>query len=157
MCIWCFGRLHVRPNQEASSSKSIQAHFKCCWWAKIPGLLLWWLDRKRVPICSFDGGKVVANLPPDIPVPAPSNIQPRWGRGAPWSIRTWGSREESSEEVDEEVTVAADSNEQPSGMFWQLPTEQEAAVVDSEKDYATVKNLACNKVKSLLEQDVVMQ
>jgi len=34
---------------------------------------------------------------------------------------------------------------------------QEAAVVDSEKDYATVKNLACNKVKSLLEQDVVMQ
>lgn len=26
-----------------------------------------------MPICSFDGGKVVANLPPDIPVPASSH------------------------------------------------------------------------------------
>ena len=56
--------------------------------------------------------------------------------------------------VKEAAEVADDP--QPSGIIGQLPTEQEAALA-SGKDYATIKKIAWDKVKSLLGQEVVVK
>jgi len=61
--------------------------------------------------------------------------------------------EEEAEEVVEEVAAAGDS----SGMIGQLPTENEVANSTSGKDYATIKKLAWDKVKSLLGYEVVVK
>ena len=55
-----------------------------------------------------------------------------------------------------EAVEAADDS-QPSGMIGQLPTEQEAVLASGGKDYATIKKIAWDKVKSLLGQEVVVK
>jgi hypothetical protein len=57
---------------------------------------------------------------------------------------------EEGEEASLAPETAADL--QPAGMIGQLPTEQEASLTASGKDYATVKKAAWDKLKSLLGQ-----
>jgi len=61
--------------------------------------------------------------------------------------------EEEAKEVVKEVAATGDS----SGMIGQLPTENEVANSTSGKDYATIKKLAWDKVKSLLGHEVVVK
>ncbi len=63
------------------------------------------------------------------------------------------AEEQAGEEKVEEVVAAGNS----SGMIGQLPTESEVANSTSGKDYATMKKLAWDKVKSLLGGEVVVK
>ena len=63
------------------------------------------------------------------------------------------AEEQAGEEKVEEVVAAGNS----SGMIGQLPTESEVANSTSGKDYATLKKLAWDKVKSLLGREVVVK
>ncbi len=117
--------------------------------------------------------KVVANLPPDIQVPVPSNTveaaevqeaddeimdqdEAEALPEAPEVEEAEVTAELEGEEGAEEAMEAADDS-QPLGMIGQLPTEQEAALASGGKDYATIKKLAWDKVKSLLGHDVVVK
>jgi hypothetical protein len=90
--------------------------------------------EKECPSAALRVEKVVASLPPDILVPAPSNVveaaevqeadeevvnqdEEQALPEAPELEEGKAAAEEASEELDEEVIVAADSNEQHSGMI----------------------------------------
>ncbi len=128
--------------------------------------------EKECPSAVLRVEKVVANLPPDIQVPAPSNtaeaaeVQEAEDEivdqdeeealpEAPEGEEAEVTAELEGEEAAEEAAKAADES-QPSGMIGQLPTEQKAALA-SGKDYATIKKLAWGKVKSLLGNEVVVK
>ncbi len=96
--------------------------------------------------------KVVANLPPDIQVPVPSNTveaaevqevddeivdqdEEEALPKAPEVEEAEATAEVKGEEGAKEAMEATDDS-QPSGMIGQLPTEQEAALASGGKDYA---------------------
>jgi hypothetical protein len=124
--------------------------------------------EKECPSAVLRVEKVVANLPPDIPVPAPSNtveaseVQEADEEEAlpesPELEEAEAAAEESGKEAEEEVVKATtNDNEQPSGMIGQLPTEKEASLSAPGKDYATIKKAAWEKIKSLLGTEVIVK
>jgi hypothetical protein len=119
--------------------------------------------EKECPSAVLKVEKVVANLPPDVQVPAPSNtVKAAEVQEAEDEIVDQDEEEalpevpeveeaevtaelEGEEVADEDVEAADES--QPSGMIGQLPTAQEAALA-SGKDYVTIEKVAWKKVKS---------
>lgn len=129
--------------------------------------------EKECPSAVLRVEKVVANLPPDVQVPVPSNtVEAAEVQEAEDEIVDQDEEEalpeapeveeaevtaelEGGEVADEEAVEAANES-QPSGMIGQLPTAQEAAL-PSGKDYTTIKKIAWEKVKSLLGNEVVVK
>ena len=129
--------------------------------------------EKECPSAILRVEKVVASLPPDMPLPNPSNpieaaelqhaaeevvdqeeeeaLPP-----APEVDEAEVAAEEEAEEVEPTDETAAASDPQQSGMIGQVPTEKDASLVPAGKDYATLKKAAWEKVKSLLEKEVVV-
>lgn len=129
--------------------------------------------EKECPSAILRVEKVVASLPPDMPLPAASNpieaaelqdaaeevvdqeeeeaLPP-----APEVDEAEVAAEEEAEEVEPTDETAAASDPQQSGMIGQVPTEKDASLAPAGKDYATLKKAAWEKVKSLLGKEVVV-
>jgi hypothetical protein len=65
--------------------------------------------------------------------------------------------EEQAGDKEAEDVAAVSGDSGPSGMIGQLPTESQVANSTSGKDYAMLKKLASDKVKSLLGSEVVVK
>ncbi len=131
--------------------------------------------EKECPSAVLRVERVAASLPPDVQVPIPSTqVEAMEAEEAQQEIADQDEEaelpdlpevedeeaaaeeqagEEEAEAVVKEVAVASDL----AGMFGQLPTENEVANSTSDKDYATIKKLAWDKVKSLLDHEVVVK
>jgi hypothetical protein len=131
--------------------------------------------EKECPSAVLRVERVAASLPPDVQVPiASTQVEAMEAEDVQEEIADQDEEaelpdlpevedeeaaaeeqagEEEAEEVVEEVAAAGDS----SGMIGQLPTENEVANSTSGKDYATIKKLAWDKVKSLLGHEVVVK
>jgi hypothetical protein len=112
--------------------------------------------EKECPSVILRVEKVVASLPPDIPLPNPSNpIEVAELQDAAEEVVDQKEKEalppepevdeaevaaeEEAEEVEPTDETATASDAQQSGMIGQVPTEKDASLAPAGKDYATLK------------------
>ncbi len=130
--------------------------------------------EKECPSAVLRVEKVAASLPPDVQLPVPAThveaveaeeVQEEVADQdeeealpeAPEVEEEEVAAEKQAGEEESEEVAAETSDSAPSGMIGQLPTESEVANSTSGKDYATLKKLAWDKVKSLLGNEVVVK
>jgi hypothetical protein len=130
--------------------------------------------EKECPSAVLRVEKVAASLPPDVQLPVPAthveaveaeDVQEEVADQdeeealpeAPEVEEEEVAAEKQAGEEESEEVAAETSDSAPSGMIGQLPTESEVANSTSGKDYATLKKLAWDKVKSLLGSEVVVK